>query len=439
MEIRTPITVITGPLGSGKTTLLRHILDSVSGNLAILMNEFGEIAIDSQIIEGKNIRMTELGGGCVCCSLAGEFEAAVNEIIETIKPDAIVLETTGVAEPDALVFDIQEELTSVRLDGVVSAIDADGLVKYPQIGHTTRMQIEGADLILLNKVDLVTEPQRRELEAKLQEINDLAPIIPTERCQVDPNLLFGIYRNRIQPPPHHVHQPEFDSFSYRGEAVFNRQCFEEFADRLDSEVYRAKGFIRFPEGTFLFNFVAGRWELESFSPQPTQLVFIGKQLRDRQTEIIHGLTACEQSSMSYEFLEEMATADIAFRAVGEDLVSLFKSAWDATMNAMIENLQAISPQETRSFSLENEALDMLLFNFLQELIYYKDSEQLLLRPQQVKIEENAGGYHLQAVTAGETLDPDRHEQRVDVKAVTLHQFEVKKTDTGWMAIAILDI
>jgi G3E family GTPase len=139
MRVRTPITVITGPLGSGKTTVLRHILDTFSKKIAILMNEFGEIAIDTKIIQGKNVQMAELGGGCVCCSLLGEFEAAVDEIIDRVDPDSIVLETTGVAEPDALVFDIQESLAKVRLDGVVTVIDADGMVKYPQVGHTTRM------------------------------------------------------------------------------------------------------------------------------------------------------------------------------------------------------------------------------------------------------------------------------------------------------------
>src|SRR5258708_38626084 len=98
MPTRTPITIITGPLGSGKTTLLRRLLDSVSGKMAVVMNEFGEIAIDSKIIEGKHVRLVELAGGCVCCSLIGEFEAAVNEIIDAVDPRHIVLEATGVAE-----------------------------------------------------------------------------------------------------------------------------------------------------------------------------------------------------------------------------------------------------------------------------------------------------------------------------------------------------
>ena len=182
MSVRTPLTVITGPLGSGKTTLLRHILTVVPHKIAILMNEFGEIAIDAKILQGKNVEMADLGGGCVCCSLLGEFEAAVDEIIATVNPDHIVVETTGVAEPDALVFDIQESLPQVRLDGVVTVIDADGMVAYPQIGHTTRIQLESADILLLNKVDLVSATELEAITQKLQSFNDIASIISTVRC-----------------------------------------------------------------------------------------------------------------------------------------------------------------------------------------------------------------------------------------------------------------
>lgn len=143
--------------------------------------------------------------------------------------------------------------------------------------------------------------------------------------------------------------------------------------------------------------------------------------------------------MSYEFLEDIAIADIAFRAWGEDLEELFKTAGDATINTMIDNLDSIEPKQTRTFSLENDALDLLLFNFLQELIYYKDSEQLLLRAQQVQIELKNALYQLSAITQGENLDPNRHHQRVDVKAVTLHRFQLEKVENGWTAMVILDI
>lgn len=294
MAARTPLTVLTGPLGSGKTTLLRHILTVVPHRIAILMNEFGEIAIDTKILQGKNVDMADLGGGCVCCSLLGEFEAAVDEIITTVNPEQIVVETTGVAEPDALVFDIQESLPQVRLDGVITVIDADGLVQYPQIGHTGRIQIESADILLLNKIDLVSESERATILDKLHHINEIATIIPTVRCQVDADLLFGIGRDRLQPSPHHHHQPEFESFSYTSQAVYDRSCFTNFADSLSPAVYRAKGFVQFTDGTHLFNFVAGRWDLELFEPAATELVFIGKQITQQKSEICDRLQSCEQ-------------------------------------------------------------------------------------------------------------------------------------------------
>src|SRR5881394_4492171 len=201
MTARTPITLITGPLGSGKTTLLRHILATYPAKIAIVMNEFGEIAIDTKVIEGKNVRIAELGGGCVCCSLLGEFEAAVNEIIQRAEPEIIIVETTGLAEPEALVFNIQEALPQCRLDGVVSVIDADMLVRFPELGHTTRLQIEGADILLLNNIDLVEPAQIESLETKLRQINPTAAIIRTERCRVDPDLLFGIAREKKVAPP----------------------------------------------------------------------------------------------------------------------------------------------------------------------------------------------------------------------------------------------
>ena len=324
---------MTGPLGSGKTTLLRHILATQPGKIAIVMNEFGEIAIDTKVIEGKNVRIAELGGGCVCCSLLGEFEAAVNEIIEKIAPEMIVVETTGLAEPEALVFNIQEALPQCRLDGVVSVVDADMLVRFPELGHTTRLQIEGADILLLNKIDLVEPGQVKPLETKLRKINSTAAIVRTERCRIDPELLFGIGRSpreirsrvimpsaisdisrgeikiasaepgtssfaeatadRPIPATRHKHQPEFESFAFTSSKFLSRDCFEGFANGLPATVIRAKGFIRFGDGTQLFNFVAGRWELEPFEFDRTELVFIGRNIGTEREAIVNALKKCE--------------------------------------------------------------------------------------------------------------------------------------------------
>jgi SHS2 domain-containing protein len=143
--------------------------------------------------------------------------------------------------------------------------------------------------------------------------------------------------------------------------------------------------------------------------------------------------------MPYEFVDELTVADIAFRAWGRDLVETFVAAADAVMNAMVEDLETIQPHDTRHLSVEHEALDMLLFNFLQELVYYKDAEQLLLRIQQLRIADDRQPYTLHATAVGERIDPDRHHMQVDVKAVTLHRFSLTQTERGTEATVILDI
>jgi SHS2 domain-containing protein len=143
--------------------------------------------------------------------------------------------------------------------------------------------------------------------------------------------------------------------------------------------------------------------------------------------------------MPYEFLEDVATADIAFRAWGKDVEETFVAAADAVMNVMVEDLDAIQPREERQLTADNEALDMLLFEFLQMLVYYKDAELLLLRVPQVRIAPRDGGYRLEATARGERLDANRHRMRVDVKAVTLHRFSLQQSEGGCEASVILDI
>ena len=143
--------------------------------------------------------------------------------------------------------------------------------------------------------------------------------------------------------------------------------------------------------------------------------------------------------MGYHYLDDFATADIAFEATGESMEQVFVAAAEATMNVMVEELRSIEARVEKRIELKNRDLDMLLFDLLQELVYYKDAEQLLLRVKEIAITERDGTYLLHACAAGEKLDPERHEQRVDVKAVTLHQFRLQKTDGIWKALVILDI
>lgn len=143
--------------------------------------------------------------------------------------------------------------------------------------------------------------------------------------------------------------------------------------------------------------------------------------------------------MPYKFLEDLATADIAFEANGKTLEELFIQAALATTNVMVRNLKKIEGKEKREVRVEADQLDMLLFNFLQEIIFYKDAEQLIFGRYGVKIDKKDSGFKLTAEIFGEKLDMMKHDLIVDVKAVTLHQFEVKKTEEGWRVRVILDI
>ncbi|MCU0573116.1 MAG: archease [Syntrophobacteraceae bacterium] len=143
--------------------------------------------------------------------------------------------------------------------------------------------------------------------------------------------------------------------------------------------------------------------------------------------------------MPFEYVDDIATADAAFRAWGATAEELFIAASDALVNVMVERLDSIEPREQRSMALEAEAMEMLLFELLQEIIFYKDADQLLLRVGRVEISACNDHFSLRAEASGEMIDPARHDLIVDVKAVTFHRYRVEQTPEGWEAFVIVDI
>ena len=141
--------------------------------------------------------------------------------------------------------------------------------------------------------------------------------------------------------------------------------------------------------------------------------------------------------MSYKYLDDIATADAPFEAWESSLENLFISCAEATINVMIKDLDSIEKKCKREISLQAKKIDLLLFNFLEEFIFYKDADNLLLKVDEIKIEKN-GGYRLTAQLSGEEIDYEKHEMAVDVKSVTFHHFSVQETEMGWKAKVILD-
>jgi len=143
--------------------------------------------------------------------------------------------------------------------------------------------------------------------------------------------------------------------------------------------------------------------------------------------------------MPYSYIDDIAIADIAFRAEGTSLEEVFRSSWDATLNVLVEKPEKISLNKTKTIALGAARIDMLLFSFLNELVYFKDAEQLLLRVDHLNIHDSDGNPSLNAVLKGEKLDRRKHVFGTDVKAVTLHMLSIKKTAEGWEATVVLDV
>jgi len=143
--------------------------------------------------------------------------------------------------------------------------------------------------------------------------------------------------------------------------------------------------------------------------------------------------------MPYRYLDDVATADVAFEARGDTLEEVMVASADATMNVMVDDLDSIADRVRRPIEVQAAEPEMLLYALLEELVYRKDVERLLLRVPSVAIAPREGGLALHAEAYGEPLDPARHRLRVDVKAVTLHRFVVEHTESGWRATVILDI
>ncbi len=184
-----PVTVLTGYLGAGKTTLLNRILSENHGKkYAVIVNEFGEIGIDNDLVIGADEEVFEMNNGCVCCTVRGDLVRIMEGLMKRKgKFDAIILETTGLADPApvAQTFFVDEDVQAKsRLDAVVTVADAKWLSDRLKDAPEAKNQIAFADVIVLNKTDLVSKAELAEVEARIRGINPYAKLHRTERCQV---------------------------------------------------------------------------------------------------------------------------------------------------------------------------------------------------------------------------------------------------------------
>jgi cobalamin biosynthesis protein CobW len=300
------VDILTGFLGSGKTTLLRHVLaHGLDGKpVAVIMNEIGEVGIDGRVVTGlANVeKMVELSSGCICCSIDDyKFDLAIQEIIDTAKPHLVIIESTGLADPEPLAYRVKN--AGLGLDAVITVVDAPNLDRHLREADVARAQIEAADFVVVNKVDLVDEKAVARIEKRVGKLNARAERFRTVRGALDSDVLFATgvaaYRERARASSDHLHVDGIASFVHRARRPLRQDAFERLLARLPSDILRAKGLVRFAGRDWhcLFNFTCGRHELTWMKldgvGDETQAVFIGRNLARHRARITAELAACE--------------------------------------------------------------------------------------------------------------------------------------------------
>ncbi len=307
-----PVTIVTGFLGSGKTTLLNHILTNQQGvKTAVLVNEFGEIGIDNELIISTEDDMVELNNGCVCCTINNDLVDAVYKLLERKEEiDYIVVETTGLADPlpVALSFLGTELRDMTRLDSIVTMVDAENFSLDQFESEAAYNQIAYGDVILLNKTDLVDEGDVDSLELKIRDIKTDARIIRTQKAQVSLPLILSVglfesdhyfqemkedhkhnhdHNHEHHDHDHHSHHLENDGFtslSFESDKPFSLRKFQHFLDnQIPVNVFRAKGILWFQESPHrhIFHLSGKRFTIEDeeqIENPKNQIVLIGQNL-----------------------------------------------------------------------------------------------------------------------------------------------------------------
>ena len=322
-----PVTILTGFLGAGKTTLLNHILSNQQGvKTAVLVNEFGEIGIDNELIVSTGEEMVELSNGCICCSINDELMQTVERVLE--RPEAldyIVVETTGLADPlpVAMTFLGSELRDQTRLDSIITLIDAENFDQSVLDTQVGRAQVVYGDILMLNKCDLVAEERLQTVEQQLRDVKNDARILRSTQGDVPLPLLLsvGLFESD-KVSPHHEHHDHshshhdhshshhdhshshhdhshshhdhshsdhlavdgFTSLSFQSDGPFALRRFQNFLDnQLPAEVFRAKGILWFNESErrHVFHLAGKRFSIDDTDwtgERKNQLVLIGRDI-----------------------------------------------------------------------------------------------------------------------------------------------------------------
>jgi G3E family GTPase len=319
IEVKTPVTVLTGYLGSGKTTLLNRILTETHGRrYAVIVNEFGEVGIDNDLIVNADEEIFEMNNGCICCTVRGDLIRILDGLMKRKgKFDGIIVETTGLADPApvAQTFIVDEDVRQrTKLDAIVTVVDAKHLLGEIESAHEAQEQIAFADVILVNKTDLVSLDELKQVEGRIRQINPYAKIHRTEKCALDLDKVMGMdafdlkrileFEPDFMDETHaHEHDSHIKSLSLKTNRELDPERFvpwiQMIAQRLGVDILRMKGILALKDdpdrfviqGVHMLIDGAPQRPWKKKEPRESRLVFIGRNLPE--DVLRSGFEACQ--------------------------------------------------------------------------------------------------------------------------------------------------
>ncbi len=316
MQSFIPTTVLTGYLGAGKTTLLNYILTAQHGKrIAVIVNEFGEVGIDNQLVIGVDEEIFEMNNGCICCTVRSDLIRIISNLIDRSEDfDYLMIETTGLADPAPVIqsFFVDEVMKShLLLDAIVTVVDAKYIWDHWDSSEAQE-QIAFADVILLNKVDLVSPPVLEELEQRIRGMNAIAKTYQTEQCQISLDAVLGVgafdLKNALSIDREflnedaHDHDQTISSVAIQEPGVINGDKLNRWLYQLvqsrGPDLFRMKGILNMDYEDRRFVFQGVHMTLDGRLGRPWQpdevrrneLVFIGRDLDELELRL--GFSEC---------------------------------------------------------------------------------------------------------------------------------------------------